>query len=153
MASEYIKNKTRNTKLAKYGTLSISFSYKFNSYKFDSSWELAFYCYNLSLNKPVKRCTKFFEYEFEGAKHLYFPDFEIEDKIFEVKGSHFFNKEGLMICPFDRTKDGIFQAKQQCGIKNNVIFITKVDIISALNYMENKYGKNWKEIFKIKKAK
>ena len=56
-----------------------------------------------------------------------------------------------MICPFDGSKDGIFQAKQQCGIKNNVIFITGDDILPALDYMENKYGKNWKEIFKIKK--
>lgn len=151
-ASKYIKNKIINTKLARYGIAGpIAFRYIYKDVKFDSSWELAFYCYNLSLNKPIKRCTKFFEYEFENTSHLYFPDFEIENKIFEVKGNHFFNEDGLMICPFDRSKDGIFQAKQQCGIKNNVILITRKEITPALNYMENKYGKNWKEIFKIKK--
>ena len=153
-ASKYIKNKIINTKLARYGIVGpIAFRYIYKDVKFDSSWELAFYCYNLSLNKPIKRCTKFFEYEFEGNSHLYFPDFEIEDKIFEIKGDHFFNEEGLMICPFNRTKDGLFQAKQQCGIKNNVILITRKEIIPYLDYMESKYGKNWKEIFKIKKAK
>lgn len=150
----FVKDKIRKTKMTKYGVSgAVTFRYLYKNVKFDSSWELAFYCYNLSLNKPIKRCTKSFEYEFEGISHLYFPDFEIENKIFEVKGNHFFNEEGLMICPFDRTKDGLFQAKQQCGIKNNVVFITRKEITPYLDYMENKYGKNWKEIFKIKKAK
>lgn len=151
---DFVKAKIRKTKMVKYGVAgAVTYKYVYKNIKFDSSWELAFYCYNLSLNKPVKRCTKFFEYEFEGNSHLYFPDFEIEDKIFEIKGDHFFNEEGLMICPFNRAKDGLFQAKQQCGIKNNVIFITRKEITPCLYYMENKYGKNWKEIFKIKKAK
>lgn len=153
ISSPYIKNKNLNAKLAKYGTLAISNSYKFDDYKFDSSWELAFYCYNLYLDKPIKKCTKFFDYKYNGIPHKYFPDFEIDGRIFEIKGDHFFNEEGLMICPFDRAKDGLFQTKQQCGIKNNVIFITRKEITPALNYMENTYGKNWKEIFKIKKAK
>ena len=150
----FVKDKIRKTKMAKYGVAgAVTYRYLYKNVKFDSSWELAFYLYNLNLNKPIKRCTKSFEYEFEGNKHSYFPDFEIEDKIFEVKGDHFLNKEGLMICPFDRAKDGLFQAKQQCGIKNNVILITRKEITLYLDYMENKYGKNWKEIFKIKKAK
>ena len=149
-----ILEKRYRTNLKRYGVAGpIAFRYLYKNVKFDSSWELAFYLYNLSLNKPVKRCTKFFEYEFKGNSHLYFPDFEIKDKIFEIKGDHFFNEKGLMICPFDRAKDGLFQAKQQCGIKNNVIFITRKEITPALDYMENKYGKNWKEIFKIRKAK
>ena len=149
-----ILEKRYRTNLKRYGVSgAVTFRYIYKNVKFDSSWELAFYCYNLSLNKPIKRCTKSFEYEFEGNKHSYFPDFEIEDKIFEVKGDHFLNEEGLMICPFDRDKDGLFQAKQQCGIKNNVILITRKEITPYLDYMENKYGKNWKEIFKIKKAK
>lgn len=151
---DFVKAKIRKTKMAKYGVAgAVTYKYVYKDVKFDSSWELAFYCYNLSLNKPVKRCTKSFEYEFEDNKHSYFPDFEIEDKIFEIKGDHFFNEGGLMICPFDRAKDGLFQAKQQYGIKNNVIFITRKEITPYLYYMENTYGKNWKEIFKIKKAK
>ena len=146
------KAKIRKTKIIKYGTSGAPiYKYIYKNIMFDSSWELAFYCYNISLNKPIKRCTKFFEYEFEDTSHLYFPDFEMNDKIFEVKGSHFFNEDGLMICPFDRSKDKIYQAKQQCGIKNNVIFITRKEITPALDYMESKYGKRWKEIFKIKK--
>lgn len=127
-----ILEKRYKTNLKRYGISggAITYRYIYKNIKFDSSWEIAFYCYNLSLSRPIKRCTKFFEYEFEGVSHNYFPDFEIEDKIFEVKGDHFFNDEGLMICPFDRTKDGIFQAKQQCRIT------------PALDYMENKYGKN-----------
>lgn len=149
-----ILEKRYRTNLERYGVSgTVTYRYLYKDVKFDSSWELAFYCYNLNLNKPIKRCTKFFDYKYNSIPHKYFPDFEIENKIFEVKGSHFFNEKGLMICPFDRAKDGLFQAKQQCGIKNNVIFITRKEIIPALDYMENTYGKNWKEIFKIKKAK
>lgn len=147
-----ILEKRYKTNLKRYGVSgAVTFRYLYKNIKFDSSWELAFYCYNLSLNKPIKRCTKSFEYEFEGVNHMYFPDFEIENKIFEIKGDHFFNEEGLMICPFNRAKDGLFQAKQQCGLKNNVAFITRKEITPALDYMENKYGKRWREIFKINK--
>lgn len=52
----------------------------------DSTWELAFLIYHLDNNSNIKRCDKKFEYEFNGEKHLYNPDFEIDGIIYEIKG-------------------------------------------------------------------
>lgn len=34
-----------------------------------------------------------------------------------------------MVCPWDRTKDGIFEAKHQCMLKNNVIISGKRELL------------------------
>ena len=37
----------------------------------------------------VSGCNKHYEYEYNGSKHLYFPDFELPDgTIIEIKGYH-----------------------------------------------------------------
>lgn len=61
----------------------------------------------------------------------YKPDFIVEGKITEVKGDHFF-KNGKMICPWKHKNDtpekiewrnGLFEAKHQCMIRNGVIIL------------------------------
>lgn len=51
-----------------------------------SSWELGFLVYNLDLGKDIKRCEITFEYNMNGQEKIYFPDFFMENKIYEVKG-------------------------------------------------------------------
>lgn len=51
-----------------------------------STYELAFLIWNLDHNIKISRCTKSFEYEYDGKTRRYYPDFEIEDQIFEIKG-------------------------------------------------------------------
>lgn len=54
-----------------------------------SSYELAYVIYNLDHNIPFTKCDRYYEYEYNGAKHLYFPDFELADgTIIEIKGYH-----------------------------------------------------------------
>lgn len=54
-----------------------------------SSYELAYVIYNLDHNIAFARCDRYYEYEYKGKKHLYFPDFELADgTIIEVKGYH-----------------------------------------------------------------
>ena len=54
-----------------------------------SSYELAYVIYNLDHNIPFARCDRYYEYEYNGSKHLYFPDFELADgTIIEIKGYH-----------------------------------------------------------------
>lgn len=54
-----------------------------------SSYELAYVIYNIDHNIPFSKCNRYYEYEFEGSKHLYFPDFELQDgTIVEIKGYH-----------------------------------------------------------------
>lgn len=51
-----------------------------------STYELAFLIWNLDNNKPVKRCDKIFNYIYKNQVRKYFPDFEINEKIYEIKG-------------------------------------------------------------------
>ena len=55
-----------------------------------------------------------------------------------------------MICPYDRAKDGLFNAKYKCMIKNNVKIMGKTDIKPYLTYVENKYGKIYLSGFRRK---
>ena len=58
---------------------------------------------------------------------MYCPDFKVGDMLFEVKGDHFFENKDVhskMICPFDHSQDGLYEAKHQCMLKNNVIILT-----------------------------
>jgi hypothetical protein len=51
-----------------------------------STYELAFLIWNLDHNVPIKRCEKSFEYTYEDTVHNYYPDFEIDDNIYEITG-------------------------------------------------------------------
>ena len=123
--------------------------YFYDGIFFDSSWELAFWIYNIENgNNNIKRPKIFFEYEYNGNIYKYFPDFEIDGKFYEIKGLQFFeNKDssGRMINPFDKSQNDKFEAKHQCMIKNHVNIITNVD--KELKYVENKYTKDFLELF------
>lgn len=51
-----------------------------------STYELIFVMYQLALGKEVKRCEQIRPYMFEGRIRPYYPDFEIEGVIYEIKG-------------------------------------------------------------------
>ena len=51
-----------------------------------SSWELAFLIYNKDLAKDIKRCDLTFNYVMKDIEHTYFPDFIMDNIIYEVKG-------------------------------------------------------------------
>jgi len=52
----------------------------------DSTYELAYLIYCLDHNIDIKRCNEVFEYELNGEKHTYHPDFVVEGIITEIKG-------------------------------------------------------------------
>lgn len=54
----------------------------------DSTYELAYLIYCLDHNIDIKRCSETFEYEYEGKKHKYTPDFIVENTIIEIKGQY-----------------------------------------------------------------
>ena len=122
--------------------------YFYKGLQFDSSWELAFFIFNDDNHKDIKRCSKSFTYFYNGKKHNYIPDFEINETYYEIKGLQFFenkNPNGKMINPFDRSLDGLFEAKHQCALKHNVIFITNCD--SYIKYVEENYTKDFLNLF------
>lgn len=102
----------------------------YDDYHFDSSWELAYYKYLKENNiEFIFHPKEFFEYEYNGKKHIYRPDFKVQETFVEIKGDFFFENE-KMINPFDRSQDGIFEAKHQCMIKNKVNILKKSDLES-----------------------
>lgn len=51
-----------------------------------STYELAYVIYCLDHNIQIERNTKGFPYEFKGRKHLYYPDFIVNNEYVEIKG-------------------------------------------------------------------
>jgi len=95
----------------------------------DSSWELAFVIYHIDHNIPIKRCEEKRPYEYKGRTHYYIPDFIVNDKIIEIKG---FNTE-----------------QWQIKMLNNkdVTVLYEEDMKPYFEYVENKYGKNYIEMY------
>lgn len=58
----------------------------YKGYFCGSTFELAYLIYCLDHNIDIKRCTESFEYELDGKKHKYYPDFVVNGVITEIKG-------------------------------------------------------------------
>lgn len=83
---------------------------------------------------------------------MYFPDFRIGNKCFEVKGSHFFKDDGTMQNPFDHSQDALYEAKHQCMLKNHVTIILTNSLFMKriIRYIKTKHGKSFLKQFKTK---
>lgn len=130
--------KIQKTKLEKYGIGHIERKYNFNGETFDSSWELAFYIYCIENKLDIEHEKEVFEYYYNGQKHYYIPDFKVGDVIYEVKGDHFF-KGDKMINPYDRSKDGLAEAKHKCMLEHNVVILKSAEIEKYIEYAKKKY--------------
>lgn len=92
-----------------------------------------------------------FTYEHKGKKFYYQPDFMVEGRFVELKGDHYFNKEGdKMVCPYDRSLDEKYNAKFKCMLENDVQVLRSSDMKKYLSYVEKKHGKGWLKQFKRK---
>lgn len=97
--------------------------YEYNGIHFDSKPEIVLYQYLIDNNIPFEYHPKVrLTYWFNNKRHYYYPDFQINGALVELKGSHFF-EDGKMINPYDRTMDELFEAKHQCMLQNNVNII------------------------------
>ena len=85
-------------------------------------------------NIPISRNPVRLKYYVDGKTHYYFPDFEIDGKLIEIKGDHFFKEDGTMCNPFDRTQDEKYEAKHQCGLQHNVEFWQESDYKYAIDW-------------------
>lgn len=109
--------------------------YLYEGEKFDSGWELAVWIYFKAKGIGIQRFKSSIPYNFEGKEHFYIPDFVINGKLVEIKGDQFF-KNGKMICPFDRSKDDLYEAKYQCMLQNNVEVWREKDIKYVLDWIK-----------------
>lgn len=60
----------------------------YKGYWCDSTYELAYLIYCLDHNIKIERCKESFEYEIDGKKRKYHPDFIVDDEIIEIKNFH-----------------------------------------------------------------
>lgn len=132
MFSPIVKERVRQTNIIRYGQPQPpSRKYLFMNDSFDSSWEIYFYLYHLFISKsniiphPI---DKHISFTYNNKIHTYCPDFLVDDKIYEIKGPQFFKDDGTMCNPFDHSLDGLFEAKHQCMLQNNVTIITDISI-------------------------
>ena len=54
--------------------------------------------------------------------------------------------------PYCHFEDGLYEAKHQCMVANNVKILTNKDIQPILIYVKNTYGKNYLKSFKNKQC-
>lgn len=110
--------------------------YKYGTYKnisCDSSWELAYVIYLIDHNISFERNrTNYFEYEFEGTTHLFFPDFIVEDTFIEIKNY----------------KSELTESKLK-AIPKNIKFkiLYKKEIQPYLKYARDTYGKDFYRMY------
>ena len=122
----------------------------YNGINFDSQMEVDFYKLLEQNNIPFEyQPDVSFEYfDTKNKKHTYEPDFRIKNKLYEIKGLHFFlngDKTQRMINPYGRKdgpeivkyRDDIMEAKHQCMIIHNVTIITNLNEINLNELMEN----------------
>jgi len=135
-------NKARKTKLKKYKTNNVKSVYAFESIKFDSFPELAFYLYNTKvLNNHVQR-GNIFEYEFDGKKYNYECDFYMNGENIEIKGDHFLDKNNNLISPFNISKEKKekLEKKNECMKRNNVKIIRYSELKNVMETVKNQFN-------------
>ena len=143
--------KAKQTMLQRYGAEHFSNTSEFskrrikkyiqNGISFDSKNEIILYNFVIDMDIPVvlhPECN--FKYSYNNKVHTYEPDFVIAGNYYETKGLQFFegkNPNNKMINPYNRTMDGLYEAKHQCMLKNNVHIMTNTDIFTLIKEFYN----------------
>lgn len=144
-----VQEKAKLTSLARFGATHYSRTFDFHNrirkhyickdQSFDSLPELAVWVYCIDNNISIKKNPCSFEYNYCGKNYNYFPDFEIDGKLVEIKGDHFFKEDGTMQNPFDHDLDDLYEAKHLCGLDNGVEFWRKADYWQYVQYFTENY--------------
>lgn len=109
----------------------------YDGLSFDSEWEVIVYKYYKKLGRDIKKYEGYIEYNYNGNIYRYFPDFIIDGSLYEVKGDHFFDKDGKLRNPFDESQNEKYQAKFQCMLENHIT-VLKSDVIKKMKeYLES----------------
>lgn len=127
---------------------------------FDSIPEFTVYKFCLDFFIPITRNNSiYFEYlDSKGKIHYTYPDFIINGRFVEIKGSMFYKPDGTWFKPWRypewSDEDYKFQCdnmerKRQCLIKNNVLILRDDDpfIIQCVNYVFETYGLDYIDSF------
>ena len=152
--TEEYKQRSMKSKLEKYGDAFYSgfVIYYYDNIFFRSKPELCFYIYNKDQGKDIiYEPQPYFKYQCEDKEYYYKPDFLLENKLYEIKGDYFFDDDGNLINPYDRSLDNIAKAKQLCMEEHNVTVLKSDKYMFYVNYVKEKYGTDYIETFRYKK--
>ena len=147
-------NKAKQTKLKIYGTAcSPSYSYYYDNKSFDSSWEVAYYIWLKDNNIKFKLHPqeKIIHYiDKNNKEHIYTPDFWIIDtnEIIDIKGNQFFDNKGNLVVAYNNCS---WKLLYNVMLLHHVKLIRKNEIKQYLDYISQKYGKNYLQQFKKSK--
>lgn len=98
----------------------------------DSSWELAFVLFCEMQGKEIKRSKQTFKYELDGKIRTYHPDFEVDDRLIEIKGR--------------RKTDAEIEAKlASCP---SIEILLEAQMTPILEEVVRKYGKQFVSLYK-----
>lgn len=100
----------------------------------ESTWELAFVIWAIDNGKNIKRCRLLIPYELNNSTHYYNPDFEIDGKIYEIKGV----TNEICLLKLKAAKDQ----------NHKIVFIDRLGILKYLKYVKEKYKKNPEKEYK-----
>lgn len=128
------EDKIKNTCMERYGAEHYSQTIEahkhrkshifYNGEYFDSYPELEFFKKCISEGKEIIRHPISFQYESEGNIHIYFPDFEVDGVLIEIKGIQFFNEATQKWKnPYDPSMTPKEEAKYDCAIAHGVKII------------------------------
>ena len=143
-----IKEKIKNTAIKNHNGIGFARKdlikrYFYDNNYFDSSWELAYYIWLKDNNIDFEYHPDiFFEYiDVNNIKRRYFPDFKINNDYIEIKGDFL-------------VEDNIFKMdnnKFKCIQENTKEILYKNDIKKYIEYIKEKYGKNYLKNFIVNK--
>ena len=134
-----IQKKARETCIRRYGfpypiqnsqfRRSLQKKYVYEGISFDSKWEIIFYkyCIDNGFNIIPNPCK--IPYVINNKTHYYYPDFEVDGQLIEIKGDHFFNENGDLYNPYN---GDLWLEKQQCMIDHEVVILTYKDLKDIL---------------------
>jgi len=102
----------------------------YKGYWCDSSYELAYLIYNLEHNIKIERNNKGYEYTFNNENHIFYPDFRVNNELVEIKNY----------------RSELTEVKLK-SVDENIEIYYKDTIKPYLEYVENKYGKKFIEMY------
>lgn len=155
MQDQSVIDKYENTCINKYGCRrpnqnpeimkKVHAKYTYNLINFDSAPELAIYIFLQDNQSKFEYQPKIsFVYEFNNKQHILFPDFKINEILYEIKGDQFISSDGSWQNPYDHSQDGLYEAKHQCLITNNIQILYEEDYKKYMDYCKDKFNdKKW----------
>lgn len=130
--------------------------YTYNNISFDSQPELAYYIWLSDNGIPFEYHPNIsFKYtpdprdEELSEVRYYCPDFKLDNLLIEIKGDQFFNKNNE---PYHHLSKKYWFGKLKCMEENNVKILRSKDYKPYIEYVKNKYGKDFLKTFRNKKS-